>query len=140
VAESIFSKLFGLGKIPRRMVPVLEQEGIVLAAEGLSGSVTLRNFSAPGRRSFFRRNWFVGSLVITEERVAALTPFRPLVNLPLEKERLADLQLSLLDEETLSIGFDASTYHEEWSGSVEMRFSTPKARLFLEQLQRHSTQ
>lgn len=47
------------------MRPVLAAEGIVLEDEGVSGSVTFRDFRAPGRRYSLRKSWFLGSLVVT---------------------------------------------------------------------------
>jgi hypothetical protein len=40
----------------------------------------------------------------------------------------------LKSEETLCVSFDPSHFHEGWSGSIECRFSTPKAQLFLERI------
>jgi hypothetical protein len=34
----------------------------------------------------------------------------------------------------LGFGNEAGDFHEDWSGTIECRFSTPKARLFLDRL------
>ena len=47
--KSLLYTLFRLGRVPREALSVLESEGIVVLEEGLRGSVTLRNFRAPGR-------------------------------------------------------------------------------------------
>ena len=70
------------------MVLILEQEGIVLLEEGISGSVTFRKFRAPWKRYGYRRNWFVGSVVLTEIRFAAFGFSRPVINVPLEREQI----------------------------------------------------
>jgi hypothetical protein len=116
------------------VLPALEQEGIVLLDEGIGGSVTFRNFRSPGRRSSWRRNWFTGSLVLTGGRFAAFAFSKPIINVPLGDDRLGQLQCSVEGETTLCVEFDAAAFHEDWSGSLECRFSTPQARLFLEQL------
>ena len=139
MGKTLLHRLFGLGKIPKRFLPDLEQEGIVLLDEGISGSVTFRNFRAPGRRHSWRRNWFTGSLVLTGRRFAAFAFFKPIINVPLSDDRLNELRCSLKGEATLCVHFDPSAFHEGWSGSMECRLSTPQARLFLEQLNRYAT-
>ena len=74
MGKTLLHRLFGLGKIPKRMLPDLEQEGIC----------------------------------------------------------------SLEDETTLCVRFDPSAFHESWSGAMECRFSTPRARSFLEHLKEYS--
>ena len=139
MAKALLYKLFGVGKIPKAMLPVLEREGIVLQDEGLSGSATFKNFRAPGKRYSFRRTWFIGSIVITQQRVAAFSFSRPIINLPLTHEQLKKLRCSLKDESILCIAFDAAAFYEDRSGSVEYRFSTSQGGLFLERLATDAT-
>lgn len=131
---SLLHQVFGLGKIPKAMVPVLEQEGIIMKEEGISGSVTFRNFRAPWKRYGYRRNWFLGSIVITEKRFAAFQFSKPIINVSLEKDHLDKLRRTLEGEDTLCVQFDAADFHEDWSGAIACRFTTPDARLFLERL------
>ena len=134
MGKTLLHRLFGLGKVPRRVLPNLEQEGIVLLDEGISGSVTFRNFRAPGRRHSWKRSWFTGSLVITGNRFAAFAFSKAIVNVPLDDDRMSELRVSIDGEATLCVQFDPSAFHEDWSGTLECRFSTPLARLFLERL------
>ena len=132
--KSIFYSLFGLGKLPKAMTPILQGEGIVLLDEGVGGSVTLRKFRAPGRIHSYRKSAFVGSIVVTELRFAAFALSRPLINVPVDDERLKLLELSVPREGLLCVKFDAGAFHEGWKGSVECRFSTSNARLYLSRL------
>ena len=117
------------------MVPILEQEGIVLLEEGIGGSVTFRKFRAPGRRYSYRRNWFSGSLVITETRFAGFGFGKPLINVPLEGAHLGKLECSLeKDGSVLLVSFESGDFQDDWSGKIECRFRTPKAKLFLERI------
>lgn len=129
--KSIFYRLFGLGKFPKAMVPILEREGIVLEDQGLSGSVTFRKFRAPGRIYRYRKSGLVGSLVITNLRFAAFTFSKPLVNLPLEKDRLDLLELSVPKRNKFLVKFNAGDFHESWKGTIECRFTTELADMFL---------
>jgi len=134
VRKSIFYSLFGLGKLPKVMAPTLRGEGIVLLDEGVRGSVTLRKFRAPGRIHSYRKSAFAGSIVITELRFAAFALWRPLINVPLDDERLELLELSVPREGLLCVKFDAGAFLDDWKGSVECRFSTSSARMFLSRL------
>ena len=51
MAKSVLYRLFGLGKTPKRELPALEAEGIVLVDEGISGSIECR-FSTDQARLF----------------------------------------------------------------------------------------
>jgi hypothetical protein len=134
MGKSILYSLFGFGKLPKAMVPVLQGEGIVLMEEGVPGSVTLRKFRAPGRIHSYKRSGFSGSIVITELRFAAFAFSRPIINVPTNDERIGLLDLSVSKEGVLCVKFNAGDFHEGWKGTVECRFSTPSARLFLERL------
>jgi hypothetical protein len=132
MGKTLLYRLFGLGKVPRGILPNLEREGIVLLDEGISGSVTFRNFRAPGRRHSWKRSWFTGSLVLTGKRLAAFAFSKTIIDVSLDDDRINELRFSLDGETTLCVLFDPSAFHEDWSGTLEFRFSTPLARLFLE--------
>ncbi len=117
-----------LGMIPRERLPHLEAEGIELREEGLGGSITLRNFRAPGRISLFRRNWFRGSIVLTRKRICIFTSSRSLVDVPLDDPNLRALDASVEDTDTLCIRFDPSLFDPRSSGTVEVRLTTAHAR------------
>ena len=132
MSKTLLHRLFGFGKIPKRYAPTLHDEGIVLIDEGIGGSITLKNFTAPGRRHSLKWSWFTGSLVLTEKTFAAFGFIRPLVYVPLAHERFSELDYSVIDDNTLFITFDPSAFDERSSGAIEIRFKTPKARLFAE--------
>jgi len=135
MGKSILHSLFGLGKLLKAMVPILRGEGIVLQDEGVTGSVTLRKFRAPGRIHSYKRSGFVGSIVVTESRFAAFSLSRPIINVPLEREKLKLLELSVPRDGLLLVKFEAGDFHDGWKGTVECRFSTHLARMFLERTQ-----
>ena len=138
MSQSILYRWFGMGSIPKAMRPILEGEGIVLADEGLGGSITLKNFRAPGRYSSWRRNWFTGSLVLTQLRFAGWAFSRPVINVPRTSDKLSLLTSSLeKDGSVLVIGFEASDFHDDWSGSIECRFRTDQASRFLASVSEH---
>ena len=135
MSKTLLHRLFGFGNLPKAMRPILEREGIVLAEEGIGGSITFRKFRAPGRRYSYRKNWFTGSLVVTELRFAAFAFRRPVINVPIEGPHIGKLAGSLeKDGNVLVVAFESADFHDDWSGAIECRFRTTKARLFLERL------
>ena len=134
MAKTFLHRIFGLGRIPKKMRPSLEAEGIVLLDEGIGGSITFRNFRAPWKRYQYRRNYFTGSVVLTGKRFAAFQWSSPIIHVPLDDKRMKELHCSVEGESTLCVRFDPSAFHQDWSGSIEVRLSTLQARLFLERL------
>jgi hypothetical protein len=129
--KTILYRLFGLGKIPKQYAAALEHEGTVLADEGCGGWVVLRSFRAPGRRHSYKQSWFTGSFVLTQKTFAVFTFSRPIVLIGTADQRFQELHCSAPDQSTLRISFDASVFHEQWSGSVECRLKTAKAEQLL---------
>jgi hypothetical protein len=112
----------------------LESEGIVLLEEGLRGSVTLRNYRAPGRYHSTKGSIFAGSLVLTEQRFAAFAFSKPLINIPLHDDRLRALEISVPRDGLLEIEFDPSVFDLQASGSVRLRYRTANALIYLERV------
>jgi hypothetical protein len=135
MAKSLLYRLFGVGKIPEPLRSQLQTEGIVLLDEAVKGSVTYRDFSAPGRRDGWRRQWYVASIALTQMRMLALWNSNPIINVPLADERIRAMRYSLeKGGAVLCIAFDAGLFHVDWSGTIEYRFRTSEARCFLELL------
>jgi hypothetical protein len=132
--KTLLHRLFGWGRIPKRYAPTLHDEGILLLDEGIGGSVTYRNFRAPGRYHSWKRSWFTGSIVLTGRTFAAFALFKPLIYVPLDHENLSELCCSIEESGALLVEYDASAFDEKASGTVECRFKTPIAREFLERL------
>ena len=138
MGKSLLYKLFGFGKLPKKMVPILEREGIILQDEGIKGTVILRKFRAPGRYHSYKRSGFAGSIVVTKLRFAAFTFAKPIINVPIDNWRLKELDISIPKQDHLFIKFDAERFHTNWSGTVECRFQTPLASSLAEFLEKRS--
>ncbi len=125
--KTLLYTLFRVGRVPRRLRPALEAEGLVLVDEGLRGSIAYRHFRAPGKRFRRRREWFTGSVVLTRARFLVFAYGRRLVNVPLDDPRLAGIDVREQAPFTLLLGFDAGLFHPERSGRVEISFRTGHA-------------
>jgi hypothetical protein len=131
--KTLLYRLFGVGKIPESISAELKREGILLMDEGIRGSTTYIDFRAPGKYSSWRRQWHSASIALTEMRLMALGNSRPNVNVPFSDERIRKLQLSV-ESDTLCIAFDPGLFHDGWSGTIEYRFHTLQAQLFVDKL------
>lgn len=127
-------RLFGVGKIPESIATALEAEGVLLLDEGLRGSVTYRGFRAPGKMFRWKREWYVGSIILTEVRLVGLGYSSTIIDVPLTDPRLRRMQFSVKRNDVLLVAFDAALFHDDWSGSVEYRFRTPQAHDFVKRL------
>ena len=135
MAKSILYRLFGIGKIPKLLGDTLRIEGIVLSDEGISGSVTYRDFRAPGKYFSWRKQAFTGSVVVTNVRLVALMYANFAVNIPFTDERIRKLQISVEGADGLLIVFDPSLFHDNWSGTIEYRFRTEQAGNMVKRIQ-----
>jgi hypothetical protein len=134
MAKALLYRLFGVGRIPKLIGDRLRMEGIVIADEGIPGSVTYRDFRAPGRYSSWRKQAFIGSVVVTNIRLVALMSSRFVVDVPFTDERIRQLQISR-DRDRLLIALDAGLFHDDWSGAIEYRFQTSQATEIIKWIQ-----
>ena len=134
MAKTLLYRLFGIGKIPERFMATLKAEGILALDEGIKGSITYRDFHAPGKYSAWRRQWFTGSIVLTQVRLVSLLSLSTAIDVPLTDERIRSMRFSVEKEGTLLVAFDPSLFHSGWSGTMEYRFRTSEAPAFLEKL------
>lgn len=132
--KTLLYRLFGVGKIPEQLAATLKREGILLMDEGIRGSATYRNFRSPGRYANWKRQWYTASIALTEVRLVALRYAQPIIDVPLTDERIRGLRFSLEETDTLQVAFDAALFHDDWSGTIEYRFRTPQAQVFLDLL------
>jgi len=136
MGKPLLYRLFGIGGISEALRSQLQSEGIVLMDEAVKGSVTYRDFSAPGKRDLWRRQWYVGAIALTKVRLLTLRGNQPTINVSIADERIRALHYSIeKGGRVLCIGFDAGLFHEDWSGTIEYRFRTEEAQRFLEILQ-----
>ncbi len=137
--KTLLYRMFGIGQVPKDVRPQIHKEGIVLQDEGIGGSVTLRKFRAPGKRFSWKRSWFSGSIVLTQEHFLAFRYSSPIIGVSWDDDRIKSLNCFLENENTLCVEFDASTFREDWSGDIEVRFSTSLAQAFLEKIEQNAT-
>jgi hypothetical protein len=132
--KTIFCRLLGLGSVPKRLLPVLQQEGIVILDECMCGSLVMTNVDGPYKRYRHRSEFFLGCLAITEQRLVCYTLWKRQMNISVEDLKLKNLYVDLLSQDKLSISFESSCFREGWQGIIEFRFQTDKAPQFRDAL------
>lgn len=132
--KALFYRLFGAGKLPAKYSLTFMSEGIILSDEGLKGSLTIRNFRRPGEYSGYRLTAIIASIVITNKRLAAYRGANPIIDVEFADERLRQIAFSVEPNGALLAVFDASLFHDDWSGQIEYRFKTDLAQEFVDQI------
>lgn len=131
MAKSILCRWFGIGGSPKAYREQVEREGVLLIEAGIGGSLTFINFRSPSRSSGWRRTWFVGSIVLTEPHFLAFGFIRPVIGVGWKDDAFTSLACSVEKPGRLCVAYDASTFNPDWSGNVEVRFSTSRAATIL---------
>ena len=132
--KTFLYRLLGLGSVPKKLLPLLEQEGIVISDEGMGGWFITKHVNGPGKRYRHRSEGFSGCLVITKKRVICYTYGKRQINISVEDPKIANLYVDILKEEKLSLSFESSDLRQGWNGVIEFRFNTDKAHQFREAL------
>jgi len=132
--KTLLYRLFGIGKLPAQYGAAISAEGVLLADEGIKGSVTYLNFRSPQRSANWKRQWYTASIALTNTRLLGFQYSSPIIDVPLTDARFRQLNFSVENGDTLLVAFDASLFHNDWSGNIEYRFQTQFAAAFLDKL------
>ena len=132
MSKTLLYRLFGVGKIPEKIRPILESEGIVVSDEGMGGWYVTRDFTAPGKRFVNRKEGFSGCLVVTRKRLVCYTYRKRQISISVDDPRISALYVALTGSDMFSISFESSIFHDGWNGIIELRFKSEKARQFFD--------
>jgi hypothetical protein len=132
--KTFLYRFFGIGKIPAPYSSAISAEGVILSDEGFKGTVTYLNFRAPRRYSNWKRQWYTAAIALTGTRLLGFQYSSPMIDVPLTDARFRQLNFSVEKRDTLLVAFDASLFHNDWSGNIEYRFQTQFAPDFFDKL------
>ncbi len=138
--KSFLHRLFKLGAIPNKMLPIIVNEGIVISDEGMAGWFITKDVKGPGKRYRYRKEGFSGWLAVTNKRILCYTFSKRQINISVDDPRIGSIHIGTDSVETLSISFESSVFREEWEGEIELRFKTEKAQQFYQVLSSICTQ
>lgn len=130
MSKSLLYRMFGLGKLPGKVRPTLEAEGIVVMDEGMPGRFVTAHVDGPRRRYRNRSEGFSGSLVVTQRRVFCATYGKRQINIATDDEKVSNLYVDAPASDRLSLSFESGDFREGWRGVIEFRFRTEKASQF----------
>lgn len=118
----------GSGQLPDDLRTSLGVEGFLLLEEGLSGSVTYRNYRAPGQYSSWRKVAFTGAVAITTHRlVVTASRGAKHIDVPLRDPRRTAVSVSNDRPDRVLFAIDPAAFDPRRSGTVEVRVRTPRA-------------
>ncbi|MBL7491136.1 hypothetical protein I6A60_27410 [Frankia sp. AgB1.9] len=119
--------LLGTGRLPADLRATLGAEGISFLAEGLAGSVTYRNYRAPGQRSSWRKEAVSGAIAVSSRRLVVWAGRGKHIDVPLSGPLLATLGITSEAPDRVRFGYDAGRFSSTRSGTVEVSLRTPQA-------------
>lgn len=113
-----------------------EPEGL-LHCEFVRGSVTYRDYHRPGKRTSLEKFAAACLIAITRRRLVVRAGNRTQIDVPWTDPKITQLHCAL-DGDRLLIRFDASVFHPDSGGTVELRArcADPRAVLTLIEEQR----
>lgn len=117
----------GDGRLPDALRAEVEAEGVKLLAEALRGTVTLRDYRSPRRRSSWKKMSAHGAIAITSGRLVVWANRMKWIDVPLPAPPEA-LSASLDEPERVCVAVDAGAFSADTTGRVEVRFATPEAQ------------
>ncbi|MDT3440290.1 MULTISPECIES: hypothetical protein [unclassified Pseudofrankia] len=119
--------LFGAGQLPADLRATLEAEGLVLLEEGLTGSITYRNYRAPGQRSSWRKEAVSGAIAVSAGRLVVWAGRGKHIDVPLASPFLTAIDIGVEPPDRVRFAYDAGKFNPTRSGTVEVRLRTPRA-------------
>ena len=102
-------------------------EGPLFLEEGLPGSITYRNYRAPGQRSSLRKDATSGAIAVTPQRLVVWAGRGKNIDIPLDHPLRTAVQVTVDRPDRICFVYDASRFSTERSGTVEVRLRTTQA-------------
>ncbi len=119
--------LLGPGRFPDDLRGVLLAENLLLLDEGLHGSITYRDYRAPGRRASLEKRATSGAIAVTSRRLVVWTGRSKHIDVPLRDSLRHAIQVVAETQEKVCFGYDPSLFQPATSGRVEVRLKPARA-------------
>lgn len=134
MTKTILYRLLGLGAVPGKLRPILQQEGVLIVDEGVPGRFIARDVKGPAKRYVHRSEAFSGCLVLTHKRLIGFSYWKRQINIATDDPKITDLYVDVRRDGSLSLSFESSVFRDGWQGVIEFRFGTDKATQFRDSL------
>ncbi len=119
-------RLVGAGRLSDDLRAALTSEGLLFLEEGLAGSITYRNYRAPGSRSSHRKEATSGAIAVTTQRLVIWAGGGKNIDIPLNHPLRAALKVSIEQPGRICFSYDAGRFRPDRSGTIEVRLRTPQ--------------
>jgi len=124
----------GSGRLPDDLRATLTAEGLVLLDEELTGSITYRNYRAPGQYSGWKKEATSGAIALTPGRLVVWTGRSKHIDVALDHPLRAAIEVSLDGPGRVRFAYEAQAFGPSRSGHVEVRLRTQHAARIAELL------
>jgi hypothetical protein len=129
------TRLFlGSGRLSDQLRAELAAEDLLLLEEGLTGSITLRRYRAPGQRAWFAKQAILGAIVITSGRLVVWVGRSKNIDVPLTHPWFGAIQVTVDRPDRVRFAYDAGRFSASRSGVVTVRLRTAQAQHVVELL------
>lgn len=115
------------GRLPDDLRAALAAEGPLVLEEELSGSITYRNYRAPGQYSSLRKQATSGAIAVTPQRLVVWAGRGKNIDVPLDHPLRAAINVTLDKPDRICFAYDAARFSPDRSGTVEVRLRTVQA-------------
>jgi hypothetical protein len=119
--------LVGSGQLPADLRAAVAAEERLVLEEGLAGSVTYRNFRAPGQFAAWRKNAVSGAIAVTDQRLVVWAGRFKHIDVPHDHQVRAGIEVTAERPDRIRFGYDAGATNTSLSGHVEVRLRTRQA-------------
>jgi hypothetical protein len=119
--------LLGSGRLPAELGAALALEDLVLLAEELSGSITVRGHRTSLRQSLWRREPISGAIAVTARRLVVWAGRSKHIDVPLTHPLRAAIEVAVDRPDCVRFAYDAAAFDASRSGRVELRLRTAQA-------------
>lgn len=119
--------LCGSGRLPKMVRDQVAGGDVLLLEEGLGGSITYRNYKAPGKRARLKKVGIAGAVCVTDRRLLVWGARGKLVDVPRDDDRFAAIEVGTEGPDRVLFAWEAGLFHDNRSGRVEVRLHPVKA-------------
>ncbi|MBO0867514.1 MAG: hypothetical protein J2P15_03025 [Micromonosporaceae bacterium] len=119
--------VLGSGRLPEQLRARLRSESLILLEEGLIGSITWRDYRAPGQYANWRKDLVSGAIGISNTSLVVFAGRAKRIDLPLRHPRRSAVEVSLERPDRILFAQDAGAFLPDRSGRIEYRLRTAQA-------------
>jgi hypothetical protein len=129
--NALIRLVLGPGRMPEQLRARLTTEGLILLEEGLVGSITWRNYRAPGEYASWRRQAVSGAVGISNRSFVVFAGRAKRIDLPVRHPVRGAIEVTMEAPDRVMFAHDAGAMLPDRSGRIEYRLRTERAASIL---------